>query len=188
MSVASSFPCVNLRKPSPSSSSSASPSTSGTATYSTSVAFRPYYHHGVIIRASQPEGPIRRPVAPPLRQPLKPVVPPSPPPSSSTPPPPPPPTPKISAAQVGIVGDKGVVTLEFQRQKAKELQQYFKQKKVEEANQGPFFGFISKNEISNGRWAMFGFAVGLLTEYATGSDFVVQVKILFSNFGILDLD
>ncbi|CAN1220644.1 Light-harvesting complex-like protein OHP2, chloroplastic [Linum grandiflorum] len=171
MSVASSFPCVNLP----------SPSTSGTATYSTSVAFRPYYHHGVIIRASQPEGPIRRPVAPPLRQPLKPVVPPSPPPSSSTPPPPPPPTPKISAAQ-------GVVTLEFQRQKAKELQQYFKQKKVEEANQGPFFGFISKNEISNGRWAMFGFAVGLLTEYATGSDFVVQVKILFSNFGILDLD
>lgn len=38
------------------------------------------------------------------------------------------------------------------------------------------------------RWAMFGFAVGLLTEYATGSDLVDQVKILFSNFGILDLE
>ncbi|CAN1268098.1 Light-harvesting complex-like protein OHP2, chloroplastic [Linum perenne] len=188
MSVASSFPCINLRNPSP-CSSAASPSTSATATSSTSASFRfspaaarPYYH-GVIIRASQAEGPIRRPVAPPLR----PAVPPSPP-SSSNPPPPSSPPPKISAAQLGVAGDKGVVTLEFQRQKAKELQQYFKQKKLEEANQGPFFGFIPKNEISNGRWAMFGFAVGLLTEYATGSDFVVQVKILFSNFGILDLD
>jgi hypothetical protein len=38
------------------------------------------------------------------------------------------------------------------------------------------------------RWAMFGFAVGMLTEYATGSDFVQQVKILLSNFGIVDLD
>ncbi|CAN1268097.1 Light-harvesting complex-like protein OHP2, chloroplastic [Linum perenne] len=181
MSVASSFPCINLRNPSP-CSSAASPSTSATATSSTSASFRPYYH-GVIIRASQAEGPIRRPVAPPLRQPSPPS-----PPSSSNPPPPSSPPPKISAAQLGVAGDKGVVTLEFQRQKAKELQQYFKQKKLEEANQGPFFGFIPKNEISNGRWAMFGFAVGLLTEYATGSDFVVQVKILFSNFGILDLD
>lgn len=46
---------------------------------------------------------------------------------------------------------QNVVTMEFQRQKAKELQEYFKQKKLEEANQGPFFGFIGKNEISNGR-------------------------------------
>lgn len=81
-----------------------------------------------------------------------------------------------------------MITLEFQRQKAKELQDYFKQKKLEAADQGPFFGFIAKNEISNGRWAMFGFAVGMLTEYATGSDFVDQVKILLSNFGIVDLE
>ncbi|CAL5384315.1 unnamed protein product [Camellia sinensis] len=65
--------------------------------------------------------------------------------------------------------------MEFQRQKAKELQEYFKQKKLDEADQGPFFGFIAKNEISNGRWAMFGFAVGMLTEYATGSNFVDQL-------------
>lgn len=39
-----------------------------------------------------------------------------------------------------------------------------------------------------GRWAMFGFAVGLLTEYATGASFVQQLKILVSNFGILDLE
>ncbi|MBA0555713.1 hypothetical protein Golob_025873, partial [Gossypium lobatum] len=86
------------------------------------------------------------------------------------------------------VGDQNVISLEFQRQKAKELQDYFKQKKLEESNQGPFFGFIGKNEIGNGRWAMFGFAVGMLTEYATGSNFVDQVKIMLSNFGIIDLD
>ncbi|KAL1357767.1 hypothetical protein AAHE18_05G278300 [Arachis hypogaea] len=76
----------------------------------------------------------------------------------------------------------------FERQKAKELQEYFKQKKLDDADQGHAFGFIGKNEINNGRWAMFGFAVGLLTEYATGSNFVDQVKILLSNFGILDLE
>lgn len=54
-------------------------------------------------------------------------------------------------AAVAEVEGKGVITLEFQRQKAKELQEYFKQKKLEEANQGPFFGFIPKNEIGNGR-------------------------------------
>lgn len=42
--------------------------------------------------------------------------------------------------------------MEFQRQKAKELQEYFKQKKLEAAGQGPFFGFQPKNEISNGRY------------------------------------
>ncbi|KAK9062621.1 hypothetical protein SSX86_019809 [Deinandra increscens subsp. villosa] len=102
---------------------------------------------------------------------------------SSIPPPPPPET-----ATAAPQNSSSSVTLEFQRQRAKELQEYFKQKKLEEANQGPFFGFIAKNEISNGRWAMFGFAVGMLTEYATGSDFVDQVKILLSNFGILDLE
>lgn len=113
--------------------------------------------------------------------PLKPT-PPSPPPQSSTVAPPPKP------AAVAVGDGKNVITLEFQRQKAKELQDFFKQKKLEEADQGPFFGFIGKNEISNGRWAMFGFAVGMLTEYATGSDFVDQVKILLSNFGIVDLE
>lgn len=140
------------------------------------------------IRSSQAEGPVRRPVAPPLRAPSSPAAPSPPlnpvPPTSPSSPVTPPPKP---AAQVAVE-DKNVVTLEFQRQKAKELQEYFKQKKFEEADQGPFFGFVGKNEIANGRWAMFGFAVGLLTEYATGSDFVDQVKILLSNFGILDLE
>ncbi|XP_057490853.1 light-harvesting complex-like protein OHP2, chloroplastic [Actinidia eriantha] len=124
------------------------------------------------IRNSQTDGPLRRPVAPSA-------------PTIRSPTPSSPPKP---AAPVVPVEDKSVITMEFQRQKAKELQEYFKQKKIEEANQGPFFGFIGKNEISNGRWAMFGFAVGMLTEYATGSDFVDQVKILLSNFGIIDLE
>lgn len=94
-------------------------------------------------------------MAPPLREPsppstLKQPVPPSP------PPPTPPPSsssvaqpPKPAVAASGV--DQNVITLEFQRQKAKELQEYFKQKKLEEANVGPFFGFIGKNEIANGR-------------------------------------
>ncbi|KAL2334956.1 hypothetical protein Fmac_016169 [Flemingia macrophylla] len=179
MSMASSFPCIKI----PACSSC----TSSTSSYS--LRFSSCKPHSVSIRNSQAEGPLRRPVAPPIREPSsssapqlqKPTLPSQPPPSPTVvPPPQKPPT---------VVGDdKNVITLEFQRQKAKELQEYFKQKKLEEANQGPFFGFIGKNEINNGRWAMFGFAVGLLTEYATGSDFVDQVKILLSNFGIVDLE
>ncbi|KAI5654577.1 hypothetical protein M9H77_31764 [Catharanthus roseus] len=187
MSVASSssFPCIKLRSPlSPSSSSSSS--SSSTSLSSPTFRFSVPKSTILTIRNSQAEGPIRRPVAQPPT-PVKPVPPSLPPPSSpaaSTPSAPPPPPKPVAVA----VDDKNVVTMEFQRQKAKELQEYFKQKKIEEANQGPFFGFIGKNEISNGRWAMFGFAVGMLTEYATGSDFVDQVKILLSNFGIVDLD
>lgn len=48
--------------------------------------------------------------------------------------------------------------------------------------------FTSSEFLLCYRWAMFGFAVGMLTEYATGSDFVDQVKILLSNFGIVDLE
>ncbi|XP_059630363.1 light-harvesting complex-like protein OHP2, chloroplastic [Cornus florida] len=173
MSVTSpSIPCVKISNPSsPSSCSSSSSPSSSTFRFSAS---KPSI---VTIRSSQTEGPLRRPVASPPS--LKPVPPSPPSPPSSSPPPPPPPK---------MLEDKSVITLEFQRQKAKELQEYFKQKKLEEADQGPFFGFIGKNEISNGRWAMFGFAVGMLTEYATGSDFVDQVKILLSNFGIVDLE
>ncbi|XP_020232074.1 light-harvesting complex-like protein OHP2, chloroplastic [Cajanus cajan] len=173
MSVTSSFPCIKI--PACSSSSCTSSSTSSFRFSSCKP-----YAVAVTVRNSQTEGPLRRPVAPPVRepsstipQPLKPSPPSQPPPQKPSP----------------LVGDdKNLITLEFQRQKAKELQEYFKQKKLEEANQGPFFGFIGKNEINNGRWAMFGFAVGLLTEYATGSDFVDQVKILLSNFGIVDLE
>ncbi|XP_068647415.1 light-harvesting complex-like protein OHP2, chloroplastic [Aristolochia californica] len=169
MSIASSIPSIRI--------SSSSCSSSSSATFNVRFAGK-----SSIIRSSKAEGPLRRPVTP-LREPAPPIkpVPPSPPPSPS-PSPAPPKQVATSAAP------EGVVTLEFQRKRAKEMQEYFRQKKLEEADQGPFFGFIGKNEIANGRWAMFGFAVGLLTEYATGSDFVDQLKILLSNFGIVDLE
>ncbi|KAL9277255.1 hypothetical protein ACSQ67_025196 [Phaseolus vulgaris] len=181
--MASSIPCIKI----PTCSSSPS-CTSSTSSYS--LRFSSSKPHSVTIRNSQAEGPVRRPVAPQIREPSssvpqlqKPTLP------SQTPPSSPSVVPSPQKPATVVVGDdKNVITLEFQRQKAKELKEYFKQKKLEEANQGPFFGFIGKNEISNGRWAMFGFAVGLLTEYATGSDFVDQIKILLSNFGIVDLE
>ncbi|KAM1348344.1 hypothetical protein ACFX13_002653 [Malus domestica] len=190
MSVASSFPCMKI---SPASSSSSSHSSSCSSNHSfmlsSSSSTKPY-HVKISIRSSQTEGPIRRPAAPSLREPSQPSSPLKPTPPSPPSPSPPPQQPSNPAQVSGLTmaEDKNVVTLEFQRQKAKEIQEYFKQKKLEAANQGPFFGFVGKNEISNGRWAMFGFAVGMLTEYATGSDFVDQVKILLSNFGILDLE
>ncbi|BAU02017.1 hypothetical protein LR48_Vigan10g137800 [Vigna angularis] len=185
MSLASSIPCIKI--PTCSSSPSCSSSTS-----SYSFRFSSSKPHSVTIRSSQAEGPVRRPVAPQIREPSSTSVPPQlqkPALPSQTPPSPPSVVPPPQKPASSVVGDgKNVITLEFQRQMAKELQEYFKQKKLEEANQGPFFGFIGKNEINNGRWAMFGFAVGLLTEYATGSDFVDQIKILLSNFGIVDLE
>ncbi|KAL6958531.1 Light-harvesting complex-like protein ohp2, chloroplastic [Sarracenia purpurea var. burkii] len=186
MSVASSsIPCIKF---STSSSSSSSSCSSAPSPSSSTFRFSATKAAIVTIRSSQTDGPLRRPVAPasPTLKPV-PLTPPKPlsSPTAASPPAAPPKPASISVA--GVEG-KSVVTLEFQRQKAKELQEYFKKKKLEEADQGPFFGFIGKNEIANGRWAMFGFAVGMLTEYATGSDFVDQVKILLSNFGILDLE
>jgi hypothetical protein len=53
---------------------------------------------------------------------------------------------------------------------------------------GRVFGWTKKNEIGNGRWVMFGFAVGLLTEYATGVDFIDQLKMIVSFLGIADVE
>jgi hypothetical protein len=136
MSVTSSIPCIKI----PTTSSSSC------STSSYSVRFSSSKLYAVTIRNAQSEGPLRRPMAPSVKepsnlpQPLKP----------SPPSQPPPPQPQKTSSVVG--DDKSVVTLEFQRQKAKELQEYFKKKKLEQAAvQGPFFGFIAKNEISNGR-------------------------------------
>lgn len=128
MSLAASFPSMKI-------SNSSSSTTFRISTTKPTI---------VTIRNSQTEGrsPLRRPVATP---PLKPPVPPSPPSAASPPPTSAPPKPAPA------IGDKNVITMEFQRQKAKELQEYFNKKKLEEADQGPFFGFIPKNEISNGR-------------------------------------
>jgi hypothetical protein len=50
------------------------------------------------------------------------------------------------------------------------------------------FGWLPKNEIANGRWVMFGFGVGLLTEYATGVDFPHQLALMLSYLGVVDFD
>ncbi|KAH9305088.1 hypothetical protein KI387_009492 [Taxus chinensis] len=154
-------------------------------------------HNLLLVRSSSngSEGaasPLRRPsapikeAAPPIRPvpPIRPIPPSSSDSSSITAARPPPPPPVLSS-----MPRTSAVTIEYQRQRAKELQEYFRQKAAEDqASQSRVFGFTPKNEISNGRWAMFGFAVGLLTEYATGSSFVDQMKILISNFGIADLE
>lgn len=49
------------------------------------------------------------------------------------------------------------------------------------------FGWTKRAEIQNGRWVMFGLAVGLLTEYATGVDFPNQIKLMISYLGIADI-
>lgn len=137
------FPCIKITKPT-SQSSSLSSSTPTLFRYSST---KPSI---VIIRSSQADGPLRRPVAVP---PVKPTPP--------SPPSAPPPKPVAVAPAAVENGTKSVVTMEFQRQKAKDLQVYFKKKKLEEADQGPFFGFIAKNEISNGRYTVISILIFL---------------------------
>jgi hypothetical protein len=135
MYLASSFPSIKL-KLSPPSHPCKSPS-----------------RQLVIVRNSKADGPLRRPSVPSLSTPPSLSPPPSPtaPVKPAAPADPAPPTPapkKVALAERDL---KGAVTLEYQRKVAKELQEYFKLKKMEEAAQGPFFGFVGKNEIANGR-------------------------------------
>jgi len=83
---------------------------------------------------------------------------------------------------------KRSVTVEEQRQAAKAMRKYFEDlaydKAVEDAK---VFGWTAKNEIRNGRWVMFGMLVGMMTEFATGANFVDQIRITLSNLGIADV-
>jgi hypothetical protein len=48
------------------------------------------------------------------------------------------------------------VSIEYQRQRAKEMQEYFLDKKFEEQiRAGRLFGWTRKNEIGNGRYVQF---------------------------------
>lgn len=81
------------------------------------------------------------------------------------------------------------ITIEYQRMRAKEMTNYFRELKVAETGtQSQIFGWTKDNEINNGRWTMFGLAIGMLTEYATGVDFIDQLKLMVSYMGILDLE
>ncbi|KAK4390929.1 Light-harvesting complex-like protein OHP2, chloroplastic [Sesamum angolense] len=80
------------------------------------------------------------------------------------------------------VEDKNVITLELQRQKVKSFQNISGGKSLRKLINDPSLVLPRmKPPVADGS------AVGMLTEYATGSD-VDQVRILLSNFGIDDLE
>ena len=82
-----------------------------------------------------------------------------------------------------------VPTVESQRAAARQMVEYFKQKKLEEEfERNKQLGWVPKAEISNGRWVMFGLLVGMLTEYSTGVSFIDQIKLLLVNLSIVDFD
>jgi hypothetical protein len=81
------------------------------------------------------------------------------------------------------------VTVEYQRQQAKAMQKFLREKSLEkEIADAQVFGWTRNNELGNGRWVMMGLAIGLLTEYATGVSFIEQLKLMVSYMGVIDLD
>lgn len=92
------------------------------------------------------------------------------------------------ASCAGASGRPTTVTVDYQKQVAKELIQMFEERKQEElAAKGSKVGWVSSAEITNGRWVMFGLLIGMLTEFATGVSFPDQISLLLSNLGIIDL-
>jgi len=92
-------------------------------------------------------------------------------------------------APAAASSSSGGVTIEWQRQRAKEMRQFFQDRKLEaQVKKSQVFGWTEANEIGNGRWVMFGVFVGLLTEYATGVDFPNQIRLMLSYLGIVDLE
>lgn len=85
-------------------------------------------------------------------------------------------------------GKKTPTTVEYQRQQAKMMVKYFKEKQYDQAvEEAQVFGFTAKNEIGNGRAVMMGLAIGMLTELATGVNFIDQIKLTISVLGIADI-
>eukprot|EP00239_Pterosperma_sp_CCMP1384_P002878 CAMPEP_0197847208 /NCGR_PEP_ID=MMETSP1438-20131217/5523_1 /TAXON_ID=1461541 /ORGANISM="Pterosperma sp., Strain CCMP1384" /LENGTH=146 /DNA_ID=CAMNT_0043459069 /DNA_START=108 /DNA_END=548 /DNA_ORIENTATION=+ len=83
---------------------------------------------------------------------------------------------------------KSVTTVEEQRAMAKQLVKYFEDKQYEERVEASrTFGWTKEAELANGRWVMFGLLVGMMTEYATGVDFVDQIRITITNLGFADV-
>jgi hypothetical protein len=111
----------------------------------------------IVIRCSKAEGPLRRPSAP-VAAPS--VITSAPPPA--TPPPPPAPQSPASSASVPAAAAALVsssksssLSIEYQRQRAKEMQDYFLDKKFEDQiRAGRLFGWTQKNEIGNGRFKL----------------------------------
>ena len=98
------------------------------------------------------------------------------------------PTMQLKEAEVAKALKEGGVTVEYQRKKAKEMVKFFKQQQYNQAvEDSQVFGWTPKNEINNGRWTMFGLLVGMMTEYATGVDFIDQIRLTISVMGIADV-
>ncbi|KIZ07382.1 hypothetical protein MNEG_0569 [Monoraphidium neglectum] len=69
------------------------------------------------------------------------------------------------------------------------MRKYFEDAKLEVATtKAQVFGWTPDNEIGNGRWVMFGFFVGMMTEYATGVDFIHQLEQIVSYTGLWDFE
>lgn len=97
--------------------------------------------------------------------------------------------PTAPAAAAPVASSSDGVTIEWQRQRAKEMRKYFQDVQLEsKVKKAQVFGWTDANEIGNGRWVMFGVFVGLLTEYATGVDFPNQIRLMLSYLGIVDMD
>jgi hypothetical protein len=108
-----------------------------------------------VVRASNAEGPLRRPSAPGAAPSIATSpAPPSPPTSEPPPSPSPSQAASSSAAPAKVTPSKSTaVSIEYQRQRAKELQEYFLDKKYEEQVRADrIFGWTRKNEIVNGRY------------------------------------
>merc|ERR1719352_2239836 len=81
-----------------------------------------------------------------------------------------------------------IITKEFQRERAKDVASYFKiMKRDKQISDDKILGWTPGNEITNGRWVMIGLLIGFLTEYATGVNFIDQIKLTVSYLGIVDV-
>ena len=93
-----------------------------------------------------------------------------------------------STSRASSTSRKAPVTVERQREKAKEMVRYFRKRAYEEdAENSTTFGWTADNEINNGRWTMFGLLVGMMTELATGVDFPDQIRLMISVLGLADV-
>jgi hypothetical protein len=113
----------------------------------------------IVIRCSKAEEPLRRPSAP-VAAPS--VTTSAPPPATPPPPPPAPQSPASSASAPATAAalvsssKSSSLSIEYQRQRAKEMQDYFLDKKFEDQiRAGRLFGWTQKNEIGNGRLKLF---------------------------------
>lgn len=95
---------------------------------------------------------------------------------------------ETNSTSASASGKKTPTTVEYQRQQAKMMVKYFKEKQYDQAvEEAQVFGFTAKNEIGNGRAVMMGLAIGMLTELATGVNFIDQIKLTISVLGIADI-